>query len=130
MARPPTIQPEPLSSFSLSDGTIVEVRDGSCWEIHRGASMRMQFEKKRDKLCEWILDTYWDGNMSNFYVKNLDILKSANRFAKVIASSQHLPNGPHSFGVNCENDSALRRKYYPEVLGFFKACEQAIEKNT
>jgi hypothetical protein len=125
MARPETKKYEPLYSFTLKDGTPVEVRDGSCPIISRGSWKVDEFEEKRDRVCEqllesWILKKLWIPGQP-FSINKFPELKSPSVFARALQL-----NGLVDVD---KDDSSTRKTLYPKVLKFFKQCETALSEN-
>jgi hypothetical protein len=58
MPRKKTIQPEPLYSFQLDDGTPVDVRNDKCCVISQGSQNKDRFILKRDKALELVVDLF------------------------------------------------------------------------
>tara|TARA_E500000178_G_scaffold287291_1_gene289438 strand:- start:203 stop:586 length:384 start_codon:yes stop_codon:yes gene_type:complete len=56
MPRKKTIQPEPLKTFELEDGTIVEIRDHETREIGRGLDKQWKAENLVDGILEQLVN--------------------------------------------------------------------------
>ena len=126
MPRPKTKKYEPLDSFTLEDGALIEVRDGSCPIIFRGSWKVDEFEEKRDRVCEHLLESWISKKIwvpgQPFSISKFSELKNPTGFAKALQL-----NGL----VDVDNDdSSTRKKLYPEVLKFFRQCETALSRNT
>jgi hypothetical protein len=128
MPRRKTIQPLPLDSFSLKDGTIVEVRDETCRIIGRGLHKVDAFEVKRDGILETVVNDYFspdqaDPKQGHWKMKtNIrnNYLISATKFARKM---QALGYGEED-GVD---DSALRKSYYPDIMQNVRTYQRALE---
>jgi hypothetical protein len=64
MPRKPTIQPEPLESFTLDDGTVVEIRDHQTREIGRGSEKKWNAEELDWQVLHGLTDDLQSGNQS------------------------------------------------------------------
>jgi len=128
MPRRKTIQPLPLDSFSLKDGTIVEVRDETCRIIGRGLHKVDAFEAKRDRILETVVHDYFspdhtDPKKAHWKIKTkirIDYLSSATMFARKM---QALGYG----GEDGVDDSALRKSYYPDIMQNVRTYQRALE---
>jgi hypothetical protein len=72
MARPKTIQPLPLSSFSFYSGIMlieVEVRDETCYLIYRGSHKRDAYDEKLWKVMERVVNDYLSATGKKFVPK-------------------------------------------------------------
>jgi hypothetical protein len=129
MPRQKTDQPPPLETFTLEDGTVVEIRDETCQIRGRGLHKRDKFEEKRDNIMERVVKDYFVLDKSDFYLK---------RFVfKPPIGNDYLQNAS-SFAIQCElwghgseegvDDSALRKTMYPEVLHNITALKNALEE--
>lgn len=128
MPRRKTIQPEPLQAFKLDDGTVVEVRDNTCWEVGRGSHKRDAFIAGRDKVLEMVFDDYFkpvpkDAVGGTFrYVRPSpedDYLSSASKFVEKCAFKGFLGESG--------DDSAFRKRMYPEIMSNVNALRKAQE---
>jgi hypothetical protein len=95
MPRKKTIQPEPIESFTLDDGTIVEIRGENCKLIGRGLHNANAFITKRDKILELVASDYLTPQGRKLKPKEIDYLSSATSFARKAAheASWGLGNG-------------------------------------
>ena len=121
MPRKPTVQPQPLYTFQVDvdNETIdVEVRDGSCSLISRGAHKRNAYEDRLWLLMDKVVDDYLSITGKK-RVKN-DYLNTATEFA---IQAEIWGFG----GVNGEDDSALRKKMYKDVKKQLRIFELALE---
>ena len=55
MPRGKTIQPDPDDSFTLDDGTFVEVRGEGSWEVGRGQHMKNKYEEWLFQVLGWVV---------------------------------------------------------------------------
>ena len=62
MPRKPTIQPEPLESFTLDDGTVVEIRDHETREIGRGSEKKWNAEELDWQVLHGLTDDLQSGD--------------------------------------------------------------------
>ena len=62
MPRKQTIQPTPLESFNLEDGTVVEIRDWRTREIGRGADKKFNSEELDWKVLNGLFDDLQSGS--------------------------------------------------------------------
>ncbi len=120
MPRKKTIQPNPIESFSLEDGTIVEVRDETCLETGKGLYKRHEYEAIRDAVLEQIFSTYVDkkGKKTLGHRDN-DILKSGYTFDKWYVLNR-FPD---------RDESQIRKKLYKDIKTNIKVYIDAIESN-
>ncbi|MGB2532645.1 MAG: hypothetical protein ACPH95_02210 [Porticoccaceae bacterium] len=120
MPRKKTIQPDPIESFSLEDGTIVEVRDETCKEIGKGLHKRNDYEAIRDAVLERIFATYIDENgKKTLGNRDNDILKSGYTFDSWYVLNR-FPD---------RDESQIRKKLYKDIKTNIKVYIDAIESN-
>lgn len=62
MPRRQTIQPAPLESFNLEDGTVVEIRDWRTREIGRGADKKFNSEELDWQVLNGLFDDLQSGS--------------------------------------------------------------------
>lgn len=120
MPRKKTIQPDPLESYTLEDGTIVEHRDETCQEIGKGLHKRNEYEAIRDAVLEQIFSTYVDkkGKKTLGHRDN-DILKSGYTF-----DNWYVLNG-----FPDRDESQIRQKLYKDIKKNIKIYIDTIESN-
>ena len=127
MPRKKTIQPDPLYEIPLPNGDAIEVRDDSCQEIGRGLHKVHTFENKRDAVLENVVDDYFKPGKSSadswVFREDLtdaeDYLATATRFARWMELHGYA-------GTEGKDDSALRKKLYPEILIHVKSLKNAL----
>jgi len=120
MPRKKTEQPEPLDSFIVS-GTIVEVRDESCWEVGRGMHNNLSKEQRIDAALELVVDDYLTREgRKNKLPRSGDYMRNASEFAREMER--------RGLGTldGCD-DASLRKSIYPEVKKRFEAFERAVD---
>ena len=124
MSRPKTVQPLPLSSFSFYSGIMlieVEVRDGTCYLIYRGSHKRDAYDEKLWKVMEHVVNDYLSVTGRKFVPRDRDYLLSATDFATQVEIWGY-------GGLNGEDNSALRKKLYPDVKRELKVYQNAINE--
>ena len=131
MPRKQTIQPDPLYRISKKDDDVVyEVYDDSCLPIGRGLHKVHAFNKKRDALLDdWVIKDYFEPGAppSDYWVykENLserkDYLATASRFARWMEM-----DGDR--GIEGKDDSALRKKLYPEITKQIRLFRNALSE--
>ena len=124
MARPKTIQPQPISQFSFYYGILlieVEVRDGTCYLISRGSHKRDAYDEKLWKVMERVVNDYLSVTGKKFVPKDRDYLSCATDFANQVETWGY-------GGLNGEDNSALRKKLYPDVKRELKVYQNAIDE--
>ena len=131
MPRRKTVQPPPLETFTLEDGTVVEIRDETCQIRGRGLHKRDEFEKNRDKILKKVVDDYFafDQSVPN---SNRHVYSPPKR--KI---HDYLLNGS-AFARRCQewgyasedgsDDSALRKNMYKEILHHVRVLKAALEE--
>ena len=127
MPRKKTVQPEPLESIQLPNEVVVEIRDDGCRVIGRGLHKVDAFEKKRDAVLQMVIDDYFKPGESSsdrwVYREDLtdaaDYLATATRFARWMELHGYA-------GTEGKDDSALRKKLYPEILIHVKSLKNAL----
>lgn len=62
MPRKKTVQPPPLESFSLEDGTLVEIRDWRTREIGRGQDKKFNSEELQWQVLHGLFDDLGSGD--------------------------------------------------------------------
>ena len=75
MPRKKTIQPEPLKTSELEDGTIVEIRDHETREIGRGLDKRWKAENLVDGILLHLVDMI-QGHDSQKTRQAIEVLES------------------------------------------------------
>ena len=122
MPRKKTVQPPPLEEITLSDGIVIEVRDGTCYLVARGSHKRDQYEEKLWKVMDTVVTDYLLPTGNRVAPKKGDYLENATVFAKRIQCEKY-------FSPGGEDDSALRKKLYPDVLRQLTVFENAMKNN-
>lgn len=122
MPRKKTIQPPPLQSGVLEDGTIWEVRDETCLEIGRGLHNRNKYEQKRDELLEWVVNDYLSPNGPKFVPSDRDYMRSAKRFVDQCELWGVVPEG-------IDDVSSFRKKLYSDIKKHIQALGNALAAN-
>jgi hypothetical protein len=124
MPRAKTIQPLPVSSFSFYYGILlieVEVRDDTCYLIYRGSHKRDAYDEKLWRVMEHVVNDYLSVTGKKFVPKDRDYLLSATDFATQVEIWGY-------GGVNGEDNSALRKKLYPDVVRELQVYQNAIDE--
>lgn len=67
MPRKTTIQPAPLETFALDDGTVVEVRDRETREIGRGLDKKFNAEELDWQVVNGLVDDLRSGNHDRMF---------------------------------------------------------------
>jgi len=118
MPRKKTVQPDPLESLTLEDGTIVEIRDESCQIIGRGLHKRDAYEINRDHVLEKIVPIYvTHAGRKKLGRKQKDILKSAAEFERWY-TLQGFPE---------RNETDVRKRLYNDIKSKIKVYINAVE---
>ena len=118
MPRKKTVQPDPLESLILDDGTIVEIRDESCQIIGRGLHKRDAYENNRDNVLEKIVPIYVDRNgKKTLGRRQMDPLKSAAEFERWY-TLQGFPE---------RNETDVRKRLYKDIKSQIKVYINAVE---
>lgn len=120
MPRKKTIQPAPIESFTLDDGTIVEIRCKECRVIGRGLHKTDKYEEKRDVVFEKVVADYLTSNGKKLIPKEKDYLSSAAKFTR---QAEQWGMGD----INGADNSALRKKLYRDIVKHITALENAIK---
>lgn len=119
MPRKRTIQPAPLQSFTLPDGTLVEVRDESTWEIGRGQHKVLDFLNRRDEILQRVCSDYLSPSGCKRVSPDKDYLANATKFARKVQLW-----GLHT---NIEvDDSATRKNMYRDIVLNINALKSAL----
>ena len=132
MPRQKTIQPDPLYTITVKDGdeyVECEVYDDSCLPIGRGLHKVHAFNKNRDAVLEIVMNDYFEpgASPSDYWVyrKNLseteDYLATASRFARRMELQGY-------GGTEGKDDSALRKKLYPEITKQIRVFRNALSE--
>jgi len=120
MPRKKTFLPDPDDSFTLDDGTIVEVRGAGSWEIGRGQHKKNKYEEWRDQVSEWVAEKYLSPcGLKSITSKN-DILKSPSTFSRALQKTDFYPLSG--------DDSSVRKRLYPDILREIRILSNAIEE--
>lgn len=119
MPRKKPIQPEPIETFTLDDGTIVEIRDETCSVRGKGLHKRETYERKRDAVLEKVASEYLTTKGRKAIPKEKDYLSNATKFA----SKAELWGFGSEDGAD---NSALRKKLYKDIKMQITALENAI----
>ena len=120
MPRKETVQPAPLESLMLPDGTLVEVRDDTCWEKGRGQHKVNQYEQKRDGVLEDVANDYLTRDGRKAFTP--DYMATGKKFARKC----------EGWGLSGEeglDDSALRKKLYNDIKKQINILESSIAAN-
>ena len=124
MPRKKTVQPEPIETFTLDDGTIVEVRGDGTKLIGRGSHKHDTHEELRIRILDWVVNHY----LSHKGPKPVerDFMKSASELEAEMSRSGLFPE--------VTDLGSVRKRLYPWVrdhLGVFtKLVEENNNKNT
>jgi hypothetical protein len=119
MPRKNTVQPQPLEAFTLTDGTLIEVRDETCREIGRGLHKRDVYEEWRDKVAALVILIYLDKNGRKKVKKEDDFLNSGYKFGKWLEENT-------SLYPTSGDDSSVRKKLYKDILFEITVLENSI----
>lgn len=119
MPRKNTIQPLPLQTGILEDGTVWEVRDETCLEIGRGLHNRNKYEQKRDEVLERVANDYLSRNGRKFVPSDRDYMQSASRFVEQCEIWGVVPE-------EIEDISSFRKKLYSDIKKQIQALENAL----
>ena len=118
MPRKKTIQPDPIESYTLEDGTIVEHRDETCQEIGKGLHKRNEYEAIRDAVLESIYPIYIDKNGRKIIrSRSPDPLKYAAVFERWY-TRQGFPE---------RNETEIRKRLYKDIKKQIKYLIDAVE---
>ena len=125
MPRKKTVQPDPLESLTLEDGTIVEIRDESCQIIERGSHKRDAYEINRDHVLEKIVPIYVNRHgRKTLGRRQMDPLKSGAEFERWY-TLQGFPE---------RNETDIRKRLYIDIKtktkGFIGLVEASKPKGT
>lgn len=123
MPRKKTIQPPPLDSFTLDDGTVVEVRDEKCRVVGRGLHKQDAYLDKRDKVLELVANDYLTPKGRKHVFPEHDYLLRSSTFAIKAAEWGLL-------GKDGSDDSSLRKKLYRDIKQHIDALSNAIEQKS
>ena len=122
MPRKPTQPPKPIAVIKSKDLEI-ELLDTDRVHIGKGSHKKNDYEDKKWKLVFMVVDDYLNEHGLKKVTKNSsfnDYLKCATAFA-----TEALSRG---FGTaNTEDDSALRKRYYFDVVKEFRIWIEAIK---
>ena len=118
MPRKKTIQPEPIESFTLDDGTIIEIRDESCQIKSRGSHKRDAYEKNRDNILEKVVPMYvTPAGRKKRSSRQKDILKSASEFERWYTIE----------GFPERNEAEVRKRLYKDIKSNVQTYINAVE---
>lgn len=106
MPRKPTIQPEPLESFTLDDGTVVEIRDHETREIGRGADKKWNAEELDWQVLHGLTDDLQSGDPSR-------ILRATTALSSNHAIERYLHAGDYGLNERTgrRHGKTIRAKY-------------------
>ena len=99
MPRKKTIQPAPLESFALDDGTVVEVRDRETREIGRGLDKKFNAEEFDWQVVNGLVDDLRSGNHAR-------VLRAQSALASNHAMERFLYEGGYD-----DMDERTRRRH-------------------
>ncbi|MDG2472087.1 MAG: hypothetical protein P8M71_03115 [Pseudomonadales bacterium] len=117
MPRKKRVDPDPLESFSLEDGTIFEIRDGSCTIKSRGWKNRDQYEENRDHVLEKVLPIYVTQTGRKKPNSRDDILKSGAAFERWY-TLQGFPE---------RNETDIRKRLFKDIKEMIGTYANAVE---
>ena len=119
MPRKKTIQPEPTETFTLDDGTIVEVRDEGAKLIGRGSHKHDTLYELRVRILEWVVNHYLSAKGPKLVKK--DFMKSASKLEAEMSRSGLFPE--------VTDLGSVRKRIYPFVNGMLERLTKLIEEN-
>ena len=122
MPRGKTIQPDPDDSFTLDDGTFVEVRGEGSWEVGRGLHMKNKYEEWLFQVLGWVVPQYLDSKGPKRRNKHdIDILKSAAEFDRALQRTDFYPLASET--------TSTRKRLYKDVKRHMRVLEAAVKEN-
>lgn len=106
MPRKPTIQPAPLDSFELDDGTIVEIRNHQTREIGRGKDKEFESEELDWQVLLGLVD---DLNSSN----DFNVTRATTALRSNKAMGRFLLDAGYEMDERtaCRHGKSIRAKY-------------------
>jgi hypothetical protein len=116
MPRKKTVQPEPTETFTLDDGTIVEVRDDGTKLIGRGSHKHDTLYELRVRILEWV---YF--SLEGPKPVKRDFMKSASALEAEMARSGLFPE--------VTDLGAVRKRIYPWVRDHLGVLTKLVEEN-
>ena len=118
MSRPKRVDPDPLETFTLEDGTIVEIRDESCQIKSRGSHKTDAYVKNRDNVLMEVVPMYVSpAGRKKLGRRQKDILKSGAEFERWYTLQ----------GYPERDESQIRDKLYKDVKRQIESFVKAIE---
>jgi hypothetical protein len=119
MPRKKTVQPEPTETFTLDDGTIVEVRDEGVKLIGRGSHKHDTLYELRVRILEWVVNHYLSAKGPKLVKK--DFMKSASKLEAEMTLSGLFPE--------VTDLGAVRKRIYPWVRDHLGVLTKLVEEN-
>jgi hypothetical protein len=106
MPRKKTLQPEPTETFTLDDGTVVEIRDHQTREIGRGLEKKFNAEELDWQVLHGIFDDLESNDPSR--VNRAKVALSSNH-----AMERHLSSGGYEMDERTgrRHGRSIRKKY-------------------
>ena len=117
MSRPKRVDPDPLESFTLEDGTIFEIRDGSCIIKSDGWKNRELYKDNLDNVLEKVLPMYVSPAGRKKPNNRDDILKSGAAFERWY-TLQGFPE---------RNETSIRKNLYKDIKKMIGTYANAVE---
>ena len=106
MPRKKKLQPEPTETFTLDDGTVVEIRDNRTREIGRGLEKKFNAEELDWQVLHGIFDDLKSNDPSR--VNRANVALSSNH-----AMERHLSSGGYEMDERTgrRHGRSIRKKY-------------------
>jgi hypothetical protein len=106
MPRRPTVQPSPLETFTLDDGTLVEVRDHATREIGRGLDKKFLAEETDWQVLHGLVDDLESGDPAR-------ITRAGDALASNHAMERYLYAGEYGMNERTgrRHGKSIRKKY-------------------
>ena len=120
MPRKETVQPDPEKTFTLADGTTVDIRGRGTYLIGRGLHMRDKHQELCCKITEPVADIYLSKSGRKTVAEKDDILKSASIFDRYLQNTQLYPISG--------DDSSVRKRIYRYVKKEIELLAKCIEQ--
>jgi hypothetical protein len=117
MPRKPTIQPAPLKSFTLDDGTVVEVRDHNTREIGPGLDKKFNSEELDWQVLNGLVEDLQSGNDTR--IKRANTAIASNH-----AMARYLLDGGYDYDERtCRRHGKAIREKYAQTMRIVGAVE-------